>query len=35
MLEASRAEGGAFSANDVRLYVSDQLDQRASKPSLR
>jgi len=35
MLEASRAEGGDFSANDVRLYVSDQLDRRALKPSLR
>lgn len=34
MLEASRAEGGSFSADEVRLYVSDQLDRRSTKPSL-
>lgn len=33
MLEASRREGGSYSAEDVRLYVSDQLDRRALKPS--
>jgi Arc/MetJ-type ribon-helix-helix transcriptional regulator len=33
MLEASRAEGGTFTSDDVKLYVSDRLDRRAHKPS--